>query len=135
MAGTDAAAAASAAAAARRAADTDGDGQISRREFSRWIIQAGERAGEQAAASGVLAPSARQLACVGLNAAVPFVGFGFLDNAIMILAGDAIDASLGTRLGFSMMASAALGNIVSDVAGIGLGGVVRRFQNTDWCGS
>ena len=115
------------AAAARKSADGDGDGMISRREFSKWVIAAGEQAGERAAAAGaaVAQPSNRQLACLGLNAAVPFVGFGLLDNSIMILAGDAIDASLGAKLGFSMMASAALGNMVSDVAGIGLGGVVE----------
>ena len=32
------------------------------------------------------------------------MGFGFLDNAIMIVAGDAIDASLGAKFGLSMMA-------------------------------
>lgn len=53
-----------------------------------------------------------------------FFGKGFMDNFIMILAGDAIDASIGTYFGLSMMASAALGNLVSDVMGIGLGDVV-----------
>ena len=46
------------------------------------------------------------------------VGFGFADNAIMIVAGDRIDATLGVRLGFSTLAAAGLGNLISDVAGI-----------------
>ncbi|CAK5073111.1 unnamed protein product [Meloidogyne enterolobii] len=51
---------------------------------------------------------------------IPFIGFGFLDNAIMVLAGEYIDQSLGTLLCISTMAAAALGNIISDVAGVGL---------------
>ncbi|XP_065176739.1 transmembrane protein 65-like [Sycon ciliatum] len=51
---------------------------------------------------------------------VPFVGFGFLDNAIMIAAGESIEMTLGAVLCISTMAAAALGNLVSDVAGMGL---------------
>lgn len=48
-----------------------------------------------------------------------------MDNAILIIAGDAIDTSLGVVLGISTMCAAAIGNIVSDVAGIMLGTVVE----------
>ncbi|KHN81824.1 Transmembrane protein 65 [Toxocara canis] len=51
---------------------------------------------------------------------VPFVGFGFLDNMVMIIAGEYIDQWLGAWLAISTMAAAALGNIISDVAGVGL---------------
>ncbi|KJH39940.1 hypothetical protein DICVIV_14152 [Dictyocaulus viviparus] len=51
---------------------------------------------------------------------LPFIGFGFLDNMIMIVAGQYIDQKLGTLLCLSTMAAAALGNLISDVAGIGL---------------
>ncbi|KAF7638410.1 hypothetical protein Mgra_00002088, partial [Meloidogyne graminicola] len=44
---------------------------------------------------------------------IPFIGFGFLDNAIMIMAGEYIDQSLGTFFCISTMAAAALGNIIS----------------------
>ncbi|EDO47459.1 predicted protein, partial [Nematostella vectensis] len=54
------------------------------------------------------------------HCAVPFVGFGFLDNAIMIIAGEYIDYTIGATLGISTMAAAALGNLVSDVSGISL---------------
>ena len=56
------------------------------------------------------------------------VGFGFADNAIMIVAGDRIDATLGVRLGFSTLAAAGLGNLISDVAGISLGEAIEG-----WC--
>jgi Transmembrane protein 65 len=41
------------------------------------------------------------------------------------LAGEYIDLTLGVTMGISTMAAAALGNLVSDVAGVGLGGVVE----------
>ncbi|CAJ0580044.1 unnamed protein product, partial [Mesorhabditis spiculigera] len=59
--------------------------------------------------------------------AIPFIGFGFLDNMIMILAGEYIDQQLGTLLCLSTMAAAAIGNIVSDVAGVGLAHYVEAF--------
>lgn len=49
------------------------------------------------------------------------IGFGFADNFIMILAGDVIDNKLGVLFGFSTLAAAGLGNLISDVAGISLG--------------
>ncbi|CAM9152537.1 unnamed protein product, partial [Phaeothamnion confervicola] len=49
-----------------------------------------------------------------------FVGFGIMDNAILIVAGEYIDLTLGVALGISTMAAAALGNLVSDIFGVGL---------------
>ena len=71
--------------------------------------------------------SLKVLKLVALEAGVPFVGFGFIDNAGMIVFGDAIDQTLGVVLGVSTLASAALGNMVSDILGIGLGGAVAHF--------
>lgn len=39
-----------------------------------------------------------------------------MDNAILIIAGEAIDENLGVILGISTMCAAAVGNIISDVA-------------------
>ncbi|XP_061144472.1 transmembrane protein 65-like isoform X2 [Syngnathus typhle] len=64
-------------------------------------------------------PTAAQLRYVLLHNALPFVGFGFLDNCIMIVAGTQIELSIGVILGISTMAAAALGNLVSDLAGLG----------------
>jgi hypothetical protein len=55
-------------------------------------------------------PSFEQLRLVALNTAIPFVGFGIMDNSILIVAGDAIDTSLGVLLGISTMCAAAIGN-------------------------
>jgi tRNA-specific adenosine deaminase 1 len=43
----------------------------------------------------------------------------------MIIAGDRIDASLGLKLGISTMAAAALGNLISDICGIGIGDMIE----------
>uniref|UniRef100_A0AC34G5M3 Transmembrane protein 65 n=1 Tax=Panagrolaimus sp. ES5 TaxID=591445 RepID=A0AC34G5M3_9BILA len=50
----------------------------------------------------------------------PFIGFGILDNMILIVAGQWINTTFGVILGISTMAAAALGNILSDIAGVGL---------------
>ncbi|XP_037747962.1 transmembrane protein 65 isoform X3 [Chelonia mydas] len=67
----------------------------------------------------VAPPSPGQLKHVFFHNAIPFVGFGFLDNAIMIAAGTQIELSIGVVLGITTMAAAALGNLVSDLAGLG----------------
>ncbi|XP_076862320.1 transmembrane protein 65 isoform X2 [Brachyhypopomus gauderio] len=72
-------------------------------------------------------PNANQLRYVLLHNAIPFVGFGFLDNAIMIAAGTQIEISIGVTFGISTMAAAALGNLVSDLAGLGLAGYVEAL--------
>nr|CCC93925.1 conserved hypothetical protein [Trypanosoma congolense IL3000] len=63
---------------------------------------------------------------VAFVAGLPFVGFGFLDNAVMILAGDAIDNSVGFYLNCSVLACAAMGNIFSGVLGMQLHGVIEK---------
>ncbi|GAA6093254.1 transmembrane protein 65 isoform X3 [Tachysurus ichikawai] len=74
-----------------------------------------------------LPPSTNQLRYVLLHNAIPFVGFGFFDNAIMIAAGTQIELSIGVTFGISTMAAAALGNLVSDLAGLGLAGYVEAL--------
>ncbi|EFJ52011.1 hypothetical protein VOLCADRAFT_56190 [Volvox carteri f. nagariensis] len=64
-------------------------------------------------------PSSSALKMVFLASAIPFIGFGFLDNAIMLVAGEEIDNLLGLRFGLSTLASAGLGNAVADVIGVG----------------
>ncbi|OQR95222.1 hypothetical protein ACHHYP_00159 [Achlya hypogyna] len=70
-------------------------------------------------------PSKAQLHQVMMRSMVPFIGFGFVDNFILIIAGDYIDTTVGVSLGISTMAAAGIGNTISDVAGIGLGGVIE----------
>nr|XP_060467279.1 transmembrane protein 65 isoform X3 [Panthera onca] len=49
-------------------------------------------------------PTPGQLRYVFIHNAIPFIGFGFLDNAIMIVAGTHIEMSIGIILGISTMA-------------------------------
>lgn len=74
-------------------------------------------------------PTAAQIRYVVLHNCIPFIGFGFLDNAIMIAAGTQIELSIGVTLGISTMAAAALGNLVSDLAGLGLAGYVEALAS------
>ncbi|XP_012273194.1 uncharacterized protein LOC105695820 [Orussus abietinus] len=64
-------------------------------------------------------PSRADLMKVLIANAIPFIGFGFLDNAIMIIAGDSIEATLGSIVPISTMGAAAIGNTISDIIGIG----------------
>ena len=50
-------------------------------------------------------PTSTQLRYVALAQVIPFIGFGFMDNAILIIAGDAIDTSLGTKAFFDYCTS------------------------------
>jgi len=51
----------------------------------------------------------------------------------MIIAGEYFDLTIGVTFGISTMAAAALGNLVSDVMGLGLGGVVEEsFEKLGW---
>ncbi|XP_043947125.1 transmembrane protein 65 isoform X3 [Drosophila biarmipes] len=63
-------------------------------------------------------PSAPQLYSIFFVNAVPFVAFGFLDNFIMIMAGEYIEYYLGHVITLSTMAAAGLGNTISDILGI-----------------
>jgi len=72
-------------------------------------------------------PTYAELRALAIATSVPFVGFGFMDNAILIVAGDAIDTSLGVMIGMSTMCAAAIGNIISDIAGIMMGAAIEDF--------
>jgi len=69
-------------------------------------------------------PTGRQLLLHARLAAVPMIGFGFMDNLIMIQAGEYIDSTFGVALGLSTLTAAACGNIVSDTSGTLFGGIV-----------
>merc|ERR1712232_684339 len=55
------------------------------------------------------------------------VGFGFCDNAIMILAGDFIDVRLGVILGITTLTAAAIGNTCSNVVGLWASGFIETI--------
>lgn len=64
-------------------------------------------------------PTSQELRHLAFHNSIPFIGFGFLDNFIMIIAGEYIDLKLGMSLGISTMAAAAIGNTISDLCGTG----------------
>ncbi|XP_054257785.1 uncharacterized protein LOC128982799 isoform X1 [Macrosteles quadrilineatus] len=70
-------------------------------------------------------PTGPQLVVVAIHNAVPFIGFGFLDNFLMIICGDYIELTLGSIMTLSTMAAAALGNTFSDVLGLGCASYVE----------
>ncbi|XP_042292169.1 transmembrane protein 65 isoform X3 [Thunnus maccoyii] len=57
-------------------------------------------------------PTAAQIRYILLHNAIPFVGFGFLDNAIMIAAGTQIELSIGVTLGISTMAGCSSSKLI-----------------------
>jgi len=74
-------------------------------------------------------PTMWQMRTYCLQNLVPFIGFGFFDNLIMILAGDLIDAKLGIAFGITTMAAAAVGNTISDIVGLWVSGFVEAFAS------
>lgn len=72
-------------------------------------------------------PTIAQLQAVRLQAALPMIGFGFMDQTIMIHAGNAIDCTIGVSLGVSTLAAAAVGQIVANAGGILFGQSLERF--------
>jgi hypothetical protein len=116
--------------------DSDKSGFISRSEFAAYfskhtppMLSATEPADEEDISKPVIPPSTRDLSLFSLSQSIPFVAFGFIDNSLMIVFGEAIDMKLGVFLGCSTMACAGLGNAVSDVAGVMLGGAVHAFSS------
>lgn len=75
----------------------------------------------------VLKPTWSQLSVVSLQCGLPFIGFGFIDNFLMILFGDIIESSIGMIVPISTMAAAGLGNAISDVVGIGVAHHIEAF--------
>ncbi|KAG8341291.1 hypothetical protein TRVL_07881 [Trypanosoma vivax] len=64
---------------------------------------------------------------IACSAALPFMAFGILDNAIFVTAGDAIDRYFAEAFHLSLMAAAALGGVISGVAGVQMHGLVERL--------
>eukprot|EP00796_Vickermania_ingenoplastis_P006621 gene6621-4741_t len=116
-------------------ADVDKDREISPKDFDHWFENALKRKLDQqktvklkdpALVESSSSPPFRTLVLIAVEAGLPFVGFGFLDNAAMILAGDAIDGTLGFYLNCSVLASAAMGNVCSGLLGMQVHGLIER---------
>lgn len=70
--------------------------------------------------------SMQQYFRLGLMHGVPMVGFGFTDNFILLLVGDYLDATICLQFGLSTLFAAALGNTISNVAGLTTGGLIEK---------
>ncbi len=70
-------------------------------------------------------PSWHQLLLHTRLAAVRMVGFGFMDNIIMITAGSLINHTLSVKFGLSMLVAVAFGNLCSVTSGVLFGSVVE----------
>jgi Ca2+-binding EF-hand superfamily protein len=143
-----------------KAVDLNKDGKICKEELDQWLSSRYRLEAnlpnlfpdvDVAVAGGrdaLVPPTSLQLRRLAVQSGLPFVGFGFLDNFIMLVAGSELEAHLGTlfgalpcyesfarsvrcgagaTLGLSALACAALGNTISDVAGIKAGGVVETI--------
>jgi hypothetical protein len=72
-------------------------------------------------------PTREQLVRVFQRAAIPMIGFGFVDQTIMLQAGHAIDCTIGVTFGLSTLTSAAFGQVCSDASGAMFGSTLERF--------
>ncbi|CAD7953290.1 unnamed protein product [Amoebophrya sp. A25] len=70
----------------------------------------------------VKAPTRKQYEQYALQCAVPMIGFGFMDNMIMITVGDLIDSHFSAIV--STLTAAAFGQCCSDVCGTSFSGFV-----------
>jgi hypothetical protein len=104
-------------------ADTNKDGQLSLEEFKAWGAKVCSEVEDDSP------PSTHQLFLSFLKAVPPFLGFGFIDNFIMLIAGEAIDRHIGHMLGLSSMGSCALGNMFSGIFAIALHGTIEGMSS------
>ncbi|KAG7384670.1 Transmembrane protein 65 [Phytophthora pseudosyringae] len=115
-----------------KTADTDHDGLLSHDQLrglltSRFRLRpvASSNPAASLSSRALAPPTRRQLKLVMIGSAIPFVGFGLVDNLILLVAGDAIETHFHSSYHMSMLCAAALGNTVADVVGLSLGGVIE----------
>ncbi|KAG9407261.1 Transmembrane protein 65 [Aphanomyces cochlioides] len=110
-------------------ADVNKDGKLTAVEFQSYIASQflPKTLSNSIGHSSMEPPSARQLRLVMLASGIPFIGFGVVDNLIMLTAGDFLETNIRLMFPISIVAAAGLGNCVADVMGLSLGGVIESF--------
>ena len=103
--------------------DSNKDGFVTMEEFKSWFEKY-QKAEEKEEDVSKFKPTFSQTWAVAFRFALPCIGFGFLDNSIMLLAGGTIEDTFGVYLGLTTLGAAALGNLVSDICGIGFSGTI-----------
>ena len=130
------------------AADADGSGRVDRAEFDKFLRsrflfnlhprhpmplldhvddQQIDELHNNGASTSATPVSRDVLMAVFIAQAIPFVGFGFMDNMIMIAAGEYIERSIGATLALSTMAAAGLGNLLSDIVGVATSNKIEAY--------
>lgn len=57
------------------------------------------------------------------------IGFGFMDQTVMLQMGHAIDCTLGVTFGLSTLTAAAFGQVCSDASGVLFGNTLEQFAS------
>eukprot|EP00986_Skeletonema_menzelii_P003243 scaffold971_cov142-Skeletonema_menzelii.AAC.7 len=97
-------------------------GQNTKQSCYRHLTTQSKKGAETAAAEVTPEPpTARQLVSHAIKCAIPMIGFGFMDNTIMIHAGHYIDCTLGVKFSLSTLAAAGIGQIFSGIGGVMFG--------------
>lgn len=111
--------------------DENRDGVLSAEEFIKWGQEMSTEGAKQAEDRGDAPPATSwQLRRLYFRQIAPFFGFGFIDNSLMILSGEALDLYLGVAFGISTMAAAALGNAFSNAIGMGSHGLIEKAASS-----
>eukprot|EP00238_Polyblepharides_amylifera_P014943 CAMPEP_0196580004 /NCGR_PEP_ID=MMETSP1081-20130531/26247_1 /TAXON_ID=36882 /ORGANISM="Pyramimonas amylifera, Strain CCMP720" /LENGTH=323 /DNA_ID=CAMNT_0041899753 /DNA_START=270 /DNA_END=1241 /DNA_ORIENTATION=- len=79
------------------------------------------------AEASIAPPSSEQLRTLFVHSAVPFVAFGFVDNTVLIQAGDLIDNTFGVYFALPTLAAAAMGQVFSDTTGVLCGNTIEAL--------
>jgi len=106
-------------------ADKDKDGKLTYTEFKAWAFNAIQTGPKRDTHEE---PTRKQLMYVAIATTIPFMGFGMVDNGLMVIFGDVIDGTFGTMFGCSMLACAAFGNAVSNIFGMCMHGTIHRWS-------
>jgi len=98
--------------------DEVGKGEIkaAKEAVKKDIIDGAIEAGEKV--TGKKAKRWKKLLRIFVKKALPMGVFGFIDNVILVLVGETLDATIAQTMGFSSMASAGIGNAISDAVGV-----------------
>ena len=105
-------------------ADLNHDGKLTFSEFKEWASELVNHGNDRDEVK--TPPTTEQLRSLYVQHAIPYVGFGLVDNSLMVLTGEAIDGTLGFYLGLSCLGAAALGNAFSNGLGMVLHGTIER---------
>mmetsp|Transcript_6742 Transcript_6742/g.10245 ORF Transcript_6742/g.10245 Transcript_6742/m.10245 type:complete len:372 (-) Transcript_6742:215-1330(-) len=80
-----------------------------------------------ATATTIPPPTRTQLRNHFIANGLPMVGFGIMDQTVMIQAGNMIDCTIGVTLGLSTLTAAAVGGLLSNLSGVLFGGTLENL--------